>query len=79
MSLPKTEDSNLLLQIKKLSIAERVLIVEDIWDSIILHNENLSVTENQKEDLDKRYKHYKNNREKGVSWTKVKRRLESKL
>jgi len=52
MSLHKIENSNLLSRIKKLSIAERVLIVEDIWDSIILYNEKLSVTENQKEDLD---------------------------
>ena len=39
---------NSLENIKKLSVAERILIVEDIWDSIISSEENFPITDEQK-------------------------------
>ena len=79
MSVQNIIDPNLLYQIKKMSIPERILIVEDIWDSIVLSNEKLPVSDEHKHDLDSRYKEYKNNPSDGSSWIEVKNRIESKL
>jgi putative addiction module component (TIGR02574 family) len=72
-------NSSLLSEIKKLSVSEKILIVEDIWDSIALSGEELSVTPEQQEELDKRVHDYQSNPENGSSWDDVKRRLESNL
>ena len=72
-------DQVLLEQIKKLSIPERILIVENIWDSIALSNEKLSLTKDQKAELNGRLKDYNNNKLNGSDWKSVKRRIESKI
>ena len=46
-------------EINKLNLAEKLLLVEDIWDSIAQGNSELSMPEWQKLELDKRYKNYK--------------------
>ncbi len=72
-------DQALLEQIKKLSIPERILIVENIWDSIALSNEELSLTKDQKAELNSRLKDYNNNKLNGSDWKSVKRQIESKI
>ena len=51
MAVPDYIDSIILTQIKNLSIFERILSVEDIWDSIALSKDKLSVTAKQKKSL----------------------------
>lgn len=46
-------------EINKLNLAQKLLLVEDIWDSIALGNSELPMPEWQKLELDKRYKEYK--------------------
>lgn len=41
-------------EILQLSVAERVQLVEDIWDSIVASPESLPVTDAQKQELDRR-------------------------
>ena len=79
MAVQNYLDSNLLAQIKSLSISERILIVEDIWDSIILSKEKLPITAEQKKELEKRLIDYKENPNDGASWAEVKNRIESNL
>ncbi|MBL7129527.1 MAG: addiction module protein [Ignavibacteria bacterium] len=79
MASNSIKESEVLSQIKKLSVPEKILIVEDIWDSITLSNEELSVTEKQKKDLDKRLTDYENAQTGGSDWSEVKNRIESKL
>ncbi|MBC8489516.1 MAG: addiction module protein [Bacteroidetes bacterium] len=79
MASNSIKESEVLSQIKKLSVPERILIVEDIWDSIMLSNEQLSVTEKQKKDLNKRLTDYENDQTGGSDWPEVKNRIESKL
>ena len=45
--------------INKLNLAEKLLLIEDVWDSIAQSNEELPMPEWQKLELDKRYKKYK--------------------
>lgn len=74
-----TVHEKILSQVDKLSISERILIVESIWDSILDSQESPSVTDEQKSELDKRLKDYKGDPNNGSSWTNTKKRIQSKL
>lgn len=43
-----------LKEILQLSVAERVQLAEDIWDSIVAFPESLPVTDAQRRELDRR-------------------------
>jgi len=62
-------------EIKKLSVAERIMIVEEIWDSIAADQESLEVTEAQRRELDRRLDAYHSSPKEGSSWGEVKRRV----
>jgi putative addiction module component (TIGR02574 family) len=78
MDQTNINDQALVEQIKKLSIPERILIVEDIWDSIALSNDELSLTKDQKAELNHRLNDYNNNKLNSSDWKSVKKRIESK-
>lgn len=59
-----------LQEILKLSTAERILMIEKIWDSI--ERENLEITPTQKEELDRRLARYKDGKTKFFTWSEVK-------
>ena len=52
----------------KLSVPERIQLVEDIWDSIAEMPEELPLTEAQQAELDRRVEAYRLNPEEGSSW-----------
>ena len=62
-------------EITKLSISERIQLVEDIWDSIAAEPESVVVTEAQKQELDRRLENFNNKPESGSSWDEVKKRV----
>ncbi len=62
-------------ELKKLSIAERILIVEQIWDSIAAEQEHLELTKEQRDELDKRIADYYSSPDEGYSWEEVKNRV----
>jgi putative addiction module component (TIGR02574 family) len=64
-------------EIKKLSVAERILIVEEIWDSIVGEQELVSLTDAQKMELDRRISLCDRSPDEGKSWEKIKNRLGS--
>ena len=61
-------------EIRKLSIEERVLIVESIWDSIAEDSnpEGLPVPEEERQEILKRFSEFKNGNGKIYSWEEVK-------
>ncbi len=61
--------------ILRLSVAERIMLVEQIWDSIAAEQEPLEPTEAQRRELDRRLEAYQNSPEDGASWEEVKGRL----
>ena len=63
---------NLSNEIQKLSIPERILLVEDIWDSIARENEAFELLKAQKNELDKRSQSFKKNPTQGRSWQEIK-------
>ncbi len=62
-------------EIIELSVAEKIQIVEDIWDSISNTPEELSLSEDEKMELDKRLESYRKNPDEGVEWETLKKNL----
>lgn len=66
------------LGIDQLSTAERVLLVEEIWDSIADEADRTPLTEAQTQDLQRRIAAHEANPLAGSSWEEVKARLQSR-
>jgi putative addiction module component (TIGR02574 family) len=64
------------LGIDRLSVAERLLLVEEIWDSIADQQSEIPLTEPQQTDLQRRLAEYQANRQAGSTWEAVKARLQ---
>lgn len=64
--------SNLTEQVKKLSIVERIALVEEIWDSIVEDNGCFELTEAQKQELDRRIESFRTNPSPGRTWEEIK-------
>ncbi len=62
-------------EILKLSVAERIQIVEDIWDSISQNPETLPLSEAEKLGLDKRLVAYEKNPDEGIERKSLKENL----
>jgi putative addiction module component (TIGR02574 family) len=59
-------------QAKNLSIADRIRLVEEIWDTIAEENEAFELTEAQKRELDRRLESARNNSGQGRTWDEIK-------
>ena len=64
------------LGIDRLSLAERMLLVEEIWDSIAAEAEALGVPQSHKDELDRRLAAHDADPSPGSSWKDVKTRLQ---
>lgn len=67
-----------LKEIKLLSVEERILMVEAIWDSIAEDSDSSDVdflTEEQKKELDRRIDLHESGKGKTYTWDEVKARL----
>ena len=65
-----------LSDILKLSIAERVLLVEAIWDSIASEKKNsYKLSEEQIHILEEEMASYSKNPDEGASWDEIKARI----
>lgn len=60
-------------EIKKLSVAERISIIEEIWESI--DKGGLSVSDSQKIEVRERVERYKNGKTKFFTWDEIKTEL----
>ncbi len=65
----------LKIDIAQLSIAERIQLAEDLWDSILEQQDELPLTDAQKQELDQRLERYQQDPTAGSPWEEVKRRL----
>ncbi len=65
----------LKFDISQLSVAERIQLAYDLWDSILEQQEELPLSEAQQQELDRRLENYQTNPANGSSWEEVKKRL----
>jgi putative addiction module component (TIGR02574 family) len=63
-------------EIQGLSNAEKILLVEQIWDSI--DKEDIHLSESQKKELDRRLEQNAKGETKFSSWEEVKNRLHNR-
>ena len=71
-------NSSIVAETLKYDISERIIMVEDIWDSIASIPNALPVTEAQKQELDKRLTAYRASPDTGTQWKTVKQRIMDK-
>lgn len=64
-----------LSDIMQLSVAERIQLVEDIWDSIAVAPDELPLTAAQEKELDRRLAAYTQNPNEGMLWDEFKQTL----
>lgn len=65
-------------EISQLELSEKLLLVEDIWDSIALSHAELPMPEWQKQELDARYQAYKKGNLELYDWQTVHQGLRDK-
>ena len=62
----------MVVDIEQLSIAERIQLVEDLWDSLVVNPDDVPVTQAQRDELDRRLQAHRDNPGEGASWAQVK-------
>ncbi len=63
------------LGLDRLSQAERILLVEELWDSIAADPVEFSLRDSHQQDLQRRLDAYRDNPKTGDSWEVVRGRL----
>jgi putative addiction module component (TIGR02574 family) len=59
-----------------MSVAQRIELVEDLWDSIAALPEKVKLTDAQKKILDERLEAFHKNPAEGSPWDAVKKRIQ---
>lgn len=67
--------STTLNDLRALSTAEKIQLVEDLWDLIVESGEDIGLTEAQKQELDRRIADFAVNPEEGITLDELRRRL----
>ena len=60
-------------EIAALSLPEKIQLVEDIWDSVVVGNANVPIPDWQQQELKRRRQNFLNNPASGLTWQEVKR------
>ena len=63
------------MNLQELSNSEKILLAEDLWDSVASKEELFPITEEQKNLLDKRLAKYSLDQNSGDSWQNVRSRI----
>lgn len=62
-------------EILELSVAERIQLVEDLWDSVAADPESISVTDSQKQEVRRRLEEHRADPESATPWEEVRKEL----
>jgi putative addiction module component (TIGR02574 family) len=63
--------------IKRLSVAARVRLVQDIWDTLQPTAEELPLTQERRQLIDRRLEEHRRDPDSAIPWEQVKARIES--
>jgi putative addiction module component (TIGR02574 family) len=69
---------SLLDEARKLSVSDRMLLLEEIWDSIGMDQSVPPLTPEQREELDQRLADYQADPQSGTAWPEVRAQIERK-
>jgi len=70
--------SKIIEVIDNMELSDKLLLVEDIWDSIATSNSELPMSEWQKSELKKRYSEFQDGRLELYNWETVHENLKQK-
>ncbi len=63
------------MDLQELTSSEKILLAEELWDSVASDEQLFPVTEDQKAELDVRLANYSANPETGDTWENVRSRI----
>jgi len=63
------------MNLQGLTPSEKILLAEELWDSVASDGQLFPLTEDQKSELDARLANYSANPKDGDSWEKVRNRI----
>lgn len=66
------------MRIQELSVSERIVLAEKLWDSIVDEDASIELSETQTVELDRRLQAFLDDQDIGSSWSEVKGRITSK-
>ncbi len=70
---------DIIKEVDKLELSEKLMLVEEIWDLIAKNNSVLPLPEWQKIELEKRYSDYKSGKLNLYEWQEVHAQLREKF
>ncbi len=65
------KSEEIIKEVNRLGLAEKILLIEDLWDSIALSNSELPLPVWQKSELEKRNNLYKEGKQNLHDWMSV--------
>ena len=63
------------MKIQELSNSEKVVLAQELWDSVVIDQQALDVTQEQISELNQRLAQFEMDGEVGSSWSDVKERV----
>jgi putative addiction module component (TIGR02574 family) len=70
-------NSPLSEQIMPLTVAERLQLIEEIWNSISHDESEIALTSAQQEEIERRLESYTDIKNQGKSWQEIKQKMEA--
>ena len=67
-----------MTKLTNLSTAEKIELAEELWESVLEDQSNVQISEEQREELDKRLAQYELDKDKGDTWELVRARISTK-
>ena len=68
----------LAMEIQNLTVSERIMLAEALWDSVANHDSEIELTNKQGQELDIRMANYEVDSDAGSSWNEVRKRIVTK-
>jgi putative addiction module component (TIGR02574 family) len=63
-------------EIQELSVADRLQLLEEVWETLANHEAALPMTEGHKQEIDRRLEEWHKTGENGATWQQVRKRIE---
>ena len=63
------------MEIQELTVSERIMLAEKLWDSVLQEESDIKLTKNQELELEKRLNAFQADQNPGASWSEVKSRI----
>ena len=63
------------MKIEDLNSQQKILLAQEIWDSVLIDQDEVKLSETQRHELDKRLAQYDIDGEQGTDWNNLKERL----